>query len=250
MKQETNPRITFENFTLDIPVYNASSRSIKSHLARIATGGILAQDKPFVTVRALDKVSFSLESGDKIALFGHNGAGKSTLLRALAGVYTPTEGSANIQGKVSSLIDVSLGINVESTGRENVFIRSALMGVPKKTIQEMMSSIIEFSELGDFIDLPVRTYSSGMQMRLAFAISTLIRPEILLMDEWLSVGDENFRSKAENRMNEVMSSTKILVLATHSRALAENMCQKAIWLEHGAVRAIGPVKQVSELYFG
>ncbi len=247
---EGEPLIEFENFTLDLPIYNSSSRSLKSHIAKLATGGLISKSQSsFINVTALDEISFSLASGDRLAILGHNGAGKSTLLRAMAGVYEPTRGQIKVSGKVGSLIDVGLGINVESTGRENVFVRLALMGYSRKYAASVMDEILEFSDLGDFFELPVRTYSTGMQMRLAFSISTIITPQILLMDEWLSVGDEGFREKAENRMNAIVSNTEILALATHSRALAEKLCTKAIWLEKGKLRLTGSVDEVCQQYF-
>jgi lipopolysaccharide transport system ATP-binding protein len=171
-------------------------------------------------------------------------------LRALGGVYAPTEGFVSVVGRVGSLIDISLGINPEATGRENVLIRGQLLGIPKREMMEKYEEIMEFSELGDFMEMPVRTYSSGMQLRLAFAVSTIIRPEILLMDEWLSVGDENFRSKSEQRLSKLVSRTEILVVATHSRQLLESVCNRVIWLEHGAIKMDGTVEEVAPAYFG
>jgi lipopolysaccharide transport system ATP-binding protein len=168
----------------------------------------------------------------------------------LAGVYPPTHGVARIDGSVGSLIDLSLGINPEATGRENVFIRGQLLGLSKAEVADKFDEIIEFAEIGDFIHLPLRTYSSGMQLRLAFAVSTVVRPEILLMDEWLSVGDQGFKIRAENRLQEIVSSTKILVVASHSRSLLESVCNKLLWMEHGTVRMFGEVAEVSERYFG
>lgn len=236
--------------TLEFPVFNTSNTSFKHQIARIATGGLLRNEgKQHVAVRALEDISLNLHKGDRVAIFGNNGSGKSTLLRLLSGVYYPLTGSAKVNGKVSSLIDIGLGINVESTGRENLFLRGAILGFSKKEMRELESDIIEFSELGDFIDLPVRTYSSGMQLRLAFAVSTVVRPQILLMDEWLSVGDEQFREKAENRLLEIVLASEILVLATHSRALALKTCNKAVWLDHGRIVAFDSVEVVASKYF-
>ena len=201
-------------------------------------------------VKALTEISFSLHEGDKVALLGHNGAGKSTMLRALGRVYAPTKGTAEITGAIGSLIDISLGINPEATGRENIYIRGQLLGLTKQEISDKFAEIVEFAELGDFIEVPVRTYSSGMHLRLAFAVSTVVRPEILLMDEWLSVGDADFQHKAEARLRDLVSGTKILVIATHSRELVESVCNRAIWLEHGQIKMDGPVVEVSKAYFG
>ena len=244
-------KIIFDKASVAFPIFNANGRSLTSRLLQVATGGKLDSDpNGRVIVKALEDISFEFNDGERIGLLGHNGAGKSTLLRALSGVYVPSYGNAHIDGEVGSLIDLSLGINPEATGRENVYIRGALLGLTKREIAENFESIVDFSELGDFIEMPVRTYSSGMHLRLAFAVSTVVRPEILLMDEWLSVGDESFKHKAEARLTEVVDSTKILVIATHSRELLEKTCTRAIWLEHGQVKMDGPALEVAKAYFG
>lgn len=244
-------KIEFKEASIEFPVFNANGRSLTSRLLQVATGGKLDADpNGRVVIRALDKLSFNLQDGDRVGLLGHNGAGKSTLLRALSRVYAPTSGTAVIEGEVGSLIDISLGINPEATGRENIFIRGALLGFNKQEIESHLEEVIEFSELGDFIEMPVRTYSSGMHLRLAFAVSTVVRPEILLMDEWLSVGDENFKLKAEARLSDLVDATKILVIASHSRELIETSCNRAIWLEHGQIKMDGSASEVSSAYFG
>lgn len=244
-------RIVLEDVSVDFPIYNATGRSITSRFLEVATGGKLDADPSGrILVKALQGINLSLSEGERVALIGHNGAGKSTLLRVLNGVYVPTSGRAEVEGRIGSLIDLSLGINPEATGRENIFVRGALLGLTKNEIRSNLEDIIAFSELGDFIDVPVRTYSSGMQLRLAFSVSTVLRPEILLMDEWLSVGDSDFRSKAENRISSLVQNTKILVLATHSRELLERVCTRAVWMEHGAIRMDGSAKEVAREYFG
>lgn len=243
--------VTFENACIEFPIFNATGRSLTSSILKVATGGKLDSDpNGRVLVKALTNLTFALHEGDKVALLGHNGAGKSTLLRALARVYAPTRGTTEINGVVGSLIDISLGINLEATGRENVFIRGQLLGLTKQEIAAKYDEIVEFAELGNFMEMPVRTYSSGMHLRLAFAVSTVVRPEILLMDEWLSVGDADFQHKAEARLRELVSETKILAIATHSRELVESVCNRAIWLEHGEIKMDGPVEEVSSAYFG
>jgi lipopolysaccharide transport system ATP-binding protein len=244
-------KITLTNASVDIPIFNANGRSLTSRILEVATGGRLDADpNGKVTVRALSGVTLELQDGDRIGLVGHNGAGKSTLLRVLSGVFVPTGGSAIIEGSVGSLIDVSLGINPEASGRENIFLRGALLGLSKAEVKEKFDDIVEFSELGEFIEMPMRTYSSGMQLRLAFAVSTIVRPEILLMDEWLSVGDEGFKAKASERLTTVVDASKILVLASHSRELLEKVTNKVLWLEHGEVKMFGPSSEVLEAYFG
>jgi len=242
-------QVTLENASVEFEIFEASSRSLKRQLIQAATGGRLHSNAhQRVVIKALANVSFSFKSGEKVALIGHNGAGKSTLLRVLTRIYIPTSGKATIEGRVSSLIDISLGMDQESSGRENIFIRGALLGQSKKEIQKQLDEIIEFSELGQFIEMPIRTYSSGMSMRLAFAISTVLKPEILIMDEWLSVGDEHFTNKAEGRMNSLLEKTEILILASHSFDLIKKTCNRALVLQHGSVVFDGDVEAAIGCY--
>ena len=242
--------IEFNNVCVDFPIYNGNSRSLKNKLAQVATGGQLGtNEQGVVIVRALEGLTFTLKDGDRVGLLGHNGAGKSTLLRLLSGVYWPSSGIATVTGKVGSLIDISLGIDPEISGRQNAYLRGGLLGISKAEITEQMDDIIEFSELGSFIDMPMRTYSSGMHLRLAFAVSTILRPEILLMDEWLSVGDESFKHKAEERLADMVQSTNILVIASHSREVILEACNRVIWLEHGRVKADGYPETILGEYF-
>jgi lipopolysaccharide transport system ATP-binding protein len=242
--------IEFRDVSIDFPIYNASGRSLKKRLMQVATGGQLGADQQGrVVVRALENLNFSINDGDRVALIGHNGAGKSTLLRLLSGVYQPSSGIASINGQVGSLIDISLGIDPEASGRSNIFFRGALLGMTKAQVKDQLDEIIEFSELGDFIDMPVRTYSTGMHLRLAFAVSTVVRPNILLMDEWLSVGDEGFKIKAEARLTELVQATNILVIATHSHHMIKATCNRVIWLEHGKIRMEGAADEVCDQYF-
>lgn len=243
--------IDFKDVSVDFPIYNASGRSLKKRLIQVATGGQLGADaQGRVVVRALDGITFSFRDGDRVGLLGHNGAGKSTLLRLLTGVYAPSSGTAEIDGEIGSLIDISLGIDPEATGRENIFLRGGMLGMSRQEITRSLDDIIEFSELGNFVDMPLRTYSTGMHLRLAFAVSTIVRPQILLMDEWLSVGDEGFKHKAEARMGELVQTTNILVIATHSRELLMETCNRAIWLEHGRVKMDADPETVATAYFG
>ncbi|MFC5511710.1 ABC transporter ATP-binding protein [Massilia jejuensis] len=243
--------IEFDNVSVDIPIYNASGRSLKKRLLQVATGGQIASDEQGrVVVRPLEDLTFSLHDGTRLGLVGHNGAGKSTMLRLLSGVYAPSEGRARIEGEIGSLIDISLGIDPEASGRENIYLRGALLGIEKAEMNERIDEIIEFSELGNFIDMPLRTYSSGMHLRLAFSVSTMVRPDILLMDEWLSVGDQGFTHKAEERLTQLVQSTSILVIASHSRDLIMKTCNRVLWLEHGRIRMDGAPEEVLPYYFG
>lgn len=242
--------ITLKNVCVDFPIYNASGRSLKNQLMRVATGGQIGTNtEGRVIVRALNDISFNLNSGDRVGILGHNGAGKSTLLRVLGKVYEPTSGEISIKGKIGSLLDISLGIDPEATGRENIYIRSGLLGITRKQVQHKINEIINFSELGDFIDMPLRTYSTGMHMRLAFSIATIVRPDILIMDEWLSVGDENFKQKVEARMSELVKAASILIIASHSKELILDTCNRVLWLEHGRLKMDGDPQEIVELYF-
>lgn len=242
--------IVLDHVTVDFPIYNARNRSLKNTVMQAATGGAVNFRADRTIIRSLDDVSFSLSEGDRVGLVGHNGAGKSTLLRTLGKVYYPTFGRADIEGEIGSLVDISLGIDQEATGRENIFIRGALLGLKKLEIEDHFQEIVDFSELGPFIDMPVRTYSSGMHLRLAFAVATIIRPEILLMDEWLSVGDAAFNDKAEARLTNLVKSSRILVIASHSRELIEKTCNRALWFEHGKLKMDSTPQEVCKAYWG
>lgn len=243
-------RIKLENVSVDIPIFNSQGRSLKKRIMGIATGGKIGlTEKGKTIVRSLDDINLEINPNDRIGIVGHNGAGKSTLLRVLGKVYTPTSGKAIIEGKIGSLIDISLGIDLESTGIENIYLRAALLGIEKSKVESELTNIIEFTQLGDFINMPVRTYSTGMHMRLAFAVSTMISPDILLMDEWLSVGDAAFQSQAEKRLTDLVARANILVLASHSKSLIQKCCTKVLWLEHGRMKMFGPTEKVCQLYF-
>ena len=242
--------IKLSNVCVDFPVFNAASRSLKNHVLSVASGGAInRRSDGHVVVRGLDDVSMTLRKGDRVGLIGHNGAGKTTLLRVLSGIYYPTSGSAEIDGDCVSLININLGIDPEATGRENIKLRATMMGMKPEELRENFDRIADFTGLGDFLDMPFRTYSAGMQLRVAFAASTAISPEILVMDEWLSTGDEDFREKSNRRLHEIVESTEILILASHSKELLLENCNRVIWMEHGRVRMDGPAKDVSAEYF-
>lgn len=243
--------IQLDKVDIDFPIFNANGRSLKNKILQIATGGnLVSNQNGLVVVRALEGLKFTINDGDRVGLIGHNGSGKSTLLRVLAGVYAPVQGQIKIEGKIGSLIDMWLGIDMECTGRENIYLRGALNGLSKAQIANEIKNITEFAELGHFIDMPVRTYSSGMYLRLAFSIATILHTDILLMDEWLSVGDGDFQLRAQQRIADLISKTKILVLASHSKDLIKNTCNRVIWLEHGKVKKDGLPSDVLDEYFG
>ncbi|MFZ7307160.1 ABC transporter ATP-binding protein, partial [Avibacterium avium] len=228
--------IKLDNVSVRFPIYDAKQRSFKQTMLNAATGGKIIQNTDKLTeIEALKNIDLDIKEGDRVALIGHNGSGKTTLLRVLAGVYAPVEGSTSIKGKITSLLDSMLGMDGEATGIENIKLRGLFLGLRPKQTEKLIDEIVDFSELGDFINMPVRTYSSGMVLRLAFAISTSTQPEILLMDEWMSVGDEQFRNKAEKRLEQFVDKAGILVMATHDHGLAERVCSKHIYLEHGMI---------------
>jgi lipopolysaccharide transport system ATP-binding protein len=242
--------INLQNVCVDIPIFNSQGRSLKKAVLGVATGGRIGLTESGKTmVRSLDGINLKIGPQERVGLVGHNGAGKSTLLRVLSRVYYPSAGVATIDGSIGSLIDISLGIDTEATGVENIYLRAAILGISKEKIKKEIDSIIEFTELGEFINMPVRTYSTGMHMRLAFAVSTMINPDVLLMDEWLSVGDEKFQGKAEKRLNSLIERSNILVIASHNRNLIEKCCTRVVWLEHGQIKMDGDPKEVAKAYF-
>lgn len=243
--------VELQNVCVQFVVFSGVGRSLKQQVIQTMTGGRLSSNNTDrVVVRALENVSMSLRSGDRLALLGHNGAGKSTLLRLLAGVYEPVAGTVKIEGRIAPMFDISLGMDPESTGYENIFLRALYLGIKAKDIKERVEEIAEFAELGDFLYLPVRTYSTGMAIRLAFAISTTIDPEIILLDEWLGAGDASFIKKAEARMHELVARAGIVVLASHNTEIVRKVCNKAMLFEHGQVIAAGDVEEVLNIYDG
>jgi len=228
---------------VEFPIHNANSRSLQLQVFS-ALGGKLARHSRAVFVRALNGVNLDLQEGDRIGIVGHNGAGKTTLLRVLAGVYEPTQGALSIDGRLSSFTDITLGMDPEATGLDNIIFRCVFMGLSFAEARKLSPSIEEFSELGEFLRLPVRTYSTGMFLRLAFAISTSIEPEIIVMDEMIGAGDARFLEKAKRRLADLLTRVKILVVATHDSSIMESLCNKIVWLEHGEVRKIGPFTEV------
>lgn len=225
--------ISLKNVSVNFPIYGAGANSFKKTLAASVTGGRFGKETGIAVVQALSEINLELKSGDRLGLIGHNGAGKSTLLRTLAGIYEPSSGDFSRVGSVASLIDPSLGIEADATGMENIMLRGLVMGLSKKEVDSLLPGISEFSGLGDYLAMPVRTYSTGMMMRLAFSISTSVKADILLMDEWLSVGDAEFTEKAEQRMKDMVAGSGILILASHSPDLIEKECNRVVRLEHG-----------------
>jgi lipopolysaccharide transport system ATP-binding protein len=222
-----------ENVSVTFPIFG--SRSIKNTVISSITGGYIKVVNNNVSVSALDNISFLFQKGERIGLWGQNGSGKTTLLRLIAGIYAPTTGSITVNGKIASLLNISLGMDQEATGIENIYLRALMMGLTRKEIDAKMDEIIDYSELGEYINFPLKTYSTGMNMRLAFSISTAVAADIVLMDEWLSVGDIAFVEKAKKRLNSMLEQSNLLVLASHSRDILESTCTKIIMLEHGKI---------------
>lgn len=233
---------------LDYPLVGIGNRSLKNHLIGAATGGLISAGEAIPVVKALRDISFSLGEGDRLGLVGHNGAGKSTLLKVLAGIYQPTAGSVRTKGRIVSTLNISLGMEPEATGFENIIIRGLLLGMKRVEINKRLDEIAAFTELGEYLNMPVRIYSSGMATRLAFATVTAMDSDILLMDEVIGTGDAAFMDKAEKRLNEFMNRSKIIVLASHSDMVIKKFCNKALLLEHGEVIFAGATEDVISTY--
>jgi lipopolysaccharide transport system ATP-binding protein len=238
--------IVAQDIVVEFPIYENSHRSLKKAVLNLTTGGRIGQDAgKHAVVRALDTLSFTFQHGDRIGLLGHNGSGKTTLLRTLSGVYAPVRGELHVRGKIASLLDVSMGLDPDATGFENIYLRGILDGLNPARIRSKIDEIADFSELGEYLNLPVRTYSSGMMLRLAFAISTSVEADILIMDEWLSVGDAAFSAKAAQRLETLVGQSSILILATHDPGLVSRVCTRQLLLEHGKIVSDVPVPAVA-----
>jgi len=236
--------IRAQDVSVEFPIYENSHRSLKNRMIDLTTGGRIAKDMsrhPVVT--ALDRIHLNISHGEKVALVGHNGSGKTTLLRVLSGVYAPTRGKMEMHGRTASLLDVSMGLDPDATGFENIYLRGIMDGLKPAVIRGKIDAIADFTDLGDYLNLPVRTYSSGMMLRLAFAISTSVEADILIMDEWLSVGDAEFSAKAKQRLDEMVGQASILVLASHDLSLVARVCTRMVRLEHGKIMEDCPIQK-------
>jgi ABC-2 type transport system ATP-binding protein len=241
--------ISLRDVSVQFPIYQGGSRSLKRALLRAGAGGRIARDDGNrIQVQALRNISLDIGHGDRIGLIGGNGAGKTTLLRILAGVYEPVSGDVQINGRVSPMFDVGLGLNPDATGYENIILRGLYMGMKPAEIAQHTEEVIAFTELGDYLSMPVRTYSAGMTLRLAFAVATCAQPEILLMDEWIVAGDSHFIHKAHSRLERFVNNSSVLVLASHTEPLLRQWCNKLILLEKGIVVKVGSPDEVLEAY--
>jgi ABC-type polysaccharide/polyol phosphate transport system ATPase subunit len=243
--------IILDHVSVSFPIYSSATRSIKNRLIQSATGGQIRSESGsdrISVVQALQDINLHFETGDRIGLVGHNGAGKTTLLRVLGGIYEPNEGLVSVQGATVPLFDISLGMDPESTGYENIVLRGLYLGLSRSAMRLRLDEIADFTELGDFLNLPIRTYSAGMRMRLAFAVSTSVAPDILLIDEGIGAGDAAFLQKASERLKLFTEQVSIIVLSSHSEDLILKMCNKALLMEHGRVIDSGPVAEVLSRY--
>jgi ABC-type polysaccharide/polyol phosphate transport system ATPase subunit len=241
-------KIQLKNVILRYSVYEGMHQSLKNSLFSFSVGGRISRNNKAATIAALDDISLDINEGDRVGIIGPNGAGKSTLLRVLAGSYIPQSGEVFIKGSVSTLFSPRLGMAPYSSGYENIYLRGLVMGFSKEQIDKNIDEIAEFSGLGEFLHLPIGSYSAGMVLRLAFAITTTIQPDILLMDEWLAVGDREFQLSARARLMDLVEKANILVLASHDLENIEKLCNKALFLRQGKIVRFGPVEEVVGLY--
>jgi ABC-type polysaccharide/polyol phosphate transport system ATPase subunit len=238
-------KIELRDIGLTFRLRQARRLSLKEYLLNTM---FLSSKNPIISLHALDGVNLTAADGDRVGVIGHNGAGKSTLLKLLAGIYPPTRGTRHVEGKICSLFDITLGFEPDATGRENIMYRAYLQGETPRSLKAKIGEIEEFCELGEFLDTPVRYYSAGMAVRLAFSIATAIEPEVLLIDEVLGVGDLAFQIKAQKRMREMMANARLMVMVTHDLQTIKRVCNKVLWLEHGRMMADGPAAQVVDAY--
>jgi lipopolysaccharide transport system ATP-binding protein len=239
--------VACRDLTLRFPVYGVDAKSLKKRLAAVTIGGKLGSHAGVTEVTALSNVNLELKAGDRLGLVGHNGAGKTTLLRALSGAYEPDEGQVEVQGRISSLLDLGLGIDASATGFDNIRLRGRIAGLSAREIDARMDEIAEFSGLGPFLAMPVKTYSAGMRGRLAFAAATAVDADVLLMDEWIAVGDAEFQAMAHKRLLKLVERAGILVLATHDLDLLRLYCNKVMRLDGGVASAVTDIRGLDEL---
>lgn len=242
--------IALSGTIVDIPIYDSGSRSLKNSVLSAATGGQIRpqEGNSRVVIRAIDTLDLKISHGDRIGLIGHNGAGKSTLLRVMAGIYEPTAGSVSVEGEVAAMFNIGFGLDPDGTGWENIILRGMYLGFSRREIEARSQEIGELTGLGEFLDMPLRTYSAGMSTRLAFAVSTAISPEILLIDEGIGAGDAAFITQAHQRMKKFIGEAGILVMASHSNGLLQSWCTEGIWMEHGRIRMRDDIKSVLKAY--
>jgi lipopolysaccharide transport system ATP-binding protein len=238
------PHIEAAGLSIEFPLYHLSARSLKKRMLAATPIRLRQDESKRIVVAALRDLSFRIESGERVALVGNNGAGKTTLLRTLAGIYEPVAGRIEVEGSIGSLIDLSAGMDPEATGRENIVLRGLFLGLSHADCRAMAEEAGRFSGLDEFLDMPIRTYSAGMNMRLSFAVATIMSPQILLMDEWFLAGDADFMARASQRLERLVVDADILVLATHDMGIVRRWCTRVIRLGSGRIEADGTVEEV------
>lgn len=229
---------------IEFPLYHIGARSLKKSILARSPIRFREDESSRVVVQALRDLDFRIDGGERVALVGPNGAGKTTLLRTLGAIYTPVAGRLEVEGEVGVLLDTAAGLDGDSTGRENVRLRGLYQGMDAAAVDALIADVADFSGLGAFLDVPIRTYSAGMSVRLAFAIATATQPQVLLMDEWFMAGDAEFMGRAQGRLERLVAGADILVLATHDMTIARRWCTRAIRLEAGRITADGPVAEI------
>jgi len=240
--------IVVRDASVDFPIFDAKTRSLKKAMLGVVGGRIGPNASKVVVIEALRGITLDLQHGARVGLIGHNGAGKSTLLRLLSGIYEPTGGTASVQGRVAPVFDLGVGMDPEISGYENILIRGLFLGMTRKQMDDRVDDIAEFTELGDYLSMPLRTYSTGMRVRLALGVVTSIDPEILLLDEGIGAVDAGFLRKARGRLTDLVDRAGLLVFASHSDELLRELCDTGIWLDHGQIRMQGPLDQVLAAY--
>jgi ABC-type polysaccharide/polyol phosphate transport system ATPase subunit len=241
------PLLEARNITLTVPIFRPSDRKLMANPSRFIADLYLSRTRRgFATI--LERVSFRLEPGDRLGIIGFNGAGKSSLLRVLAGIYQPTSGKLIRNGKAKGMFDIAIGMLPDATGLENIYLRGLQMGLSIREIRALIPTVVSFAELEEDIEKPIHTYSSGMSMRLAFSISTMIEPDILLLDEWIGAGDASFAEKVKQRMHGLVDRSRGLVLATHNMALMRQLCTKGLVLTKGRVSFFGDLTHALDIY--
>lgn len=233
---------------VDIPVFDSRSLSIRNTIGKALTGGRIIGGRGGVTVRALDGIDLRLETGDRVALIGHNGSGKSTLLRLIAGIYRPDSGFVEVEGRIGALLSMHLGMEPDFTGRENLMLVAAALGLSREETLAIVPEVAEFCELGDFLDLPIHTYSAGMLARLAFGIHTSIAHDVMLVDEVIGAGDMGFHDKMRARFEQMLSQARILVLASHADDVLRLYCSKGVVMAGGKMNFFGPLDEALDFY--
>lgn len=239
-----NSSIELTDVTLDYNLYSVRAQSLRNTVLNMAVGGRLIQAGKDVTyVRALSNVSLKLQEGDRLAVIGHNGSGKTSLLKIMAGIYSPTLGKVDVRGRISSMISITVGLDIEASGLDNIRNLAMMQMMSDREIKRRMPAIVEFSGLGAFVHMPLKTYSAGMVARLTFSVATQVDADILIMDEWISAGDAEFQKKAADRLNGMVDSARIVVLATHDYSLAAKVCNKVMTMESGVPTFLGTTEE-------